>query len=126
MSCWRQNYHRVKASKCCFGADKVIYLGHVVSAADIPIDTKKIEAVASLERPENVEQFRSYLELAEYYGNFVPNFATCSAPHVLLTKKSHNSCGPHRMSMLFFNSIQYFAVPPFSHIRSLTNALSYK
>ena len=87
LSRFRQHNLRVKASKCCFGADKVTYLGHVVSAAGIQTDPKKIEAVASLEQPENVEQVRSFLGLAGYYRNFIPNFATLSAPLVQLTKK---------------------------------------
>ena len=87
LSRFRQHNLRVKASKCCFGADKVTYLGHVVSAAGIQTDPNKIEAVASLEQPENAEQVRSFLGLAGYYRNFIPNFATLSAPLVQLTKK---------------------------------------
>ena len=87
LSRFRQHNLRVKASKCCFGADTVTYLGHVVSAAGIQTDPKKIEAVASLEQPENVEQVRSFLGLAGCYRNFIPNFATLSAPLVQLTKQ---------------------------------------
>ena len=102
------------------GADKVTYLGNVVSAADIPIDTKKIKTVSSLEQPVYVEQGRSYLEQAGYYRNFIPNFATSSAPFVQSTKKSQNYCGPLHRGILYFNSSPYFEVPPFSHISSVT------
>ena len=40
---FQQNNLRVKASKCCFGADKVTYLGHVVSSAGIHTDPKKLK-----------------------------------------------------------------------------------
>ena len=108
LSRFRQHNLRVKASKCCFGADKVTYLGHVVSAAGIQTNPKKIEAVASLEQPENVEQVRSFLGLAGYYRNFIPYFATLSAPLVQLTKKGQNSCGPLRRSTLSFKSSPYY------------------
>ena len=78
---------RVKASKCCFGANKVTYLGHVVSSNGIHTDPRKIEAVAALDHPKNVQQVRSFLGLAGYYRNFIPNFAVLSAPLVQLTKK---------------------------------------
>ena len=77
----------VKASKCCFGADKVTYLSHVILAAGIQTDPKKIKTVTSLKQPENVEQVQSFLGLAGYYRNFIPNFATLSALLVQVTKE---------------------------------------
>ena len=123
LSCFRQHNRHVKASKCCFGADKVTYLGHVVSAAGIHTDPKKIKAVASL---ENVEQVWSFLGLAGYYRNFILNFVTLSAPLVQLAKKGSKFKNPLRRSTLSFNSSPYYVVPPFLHICSLTNAFSYK
>ena len=84
---FQQHNLRVKASKCCFGADRVTYLGHVVSSAGIHTDPHKIEAVSALAPPTNVQQVRSFLGLAGYYRNFIPNFAVLSAPLVQLTKK---------------------------------------
>ena len=78
---------RVKASKCTFGATKVVYLGHTVSAQGIHTDPKKIEAVRTLTAPQNIEQVRSFLGLAGYYRKFIPNFATIASPLVTLTMK---------------------------------------
>jgi len=94
LSHFRQHNLCIKASKWCFGADKVTYLAHVVSAAGIQTDPKQIEAVASLKQPENVEQIQSFVGLAGKYCNFIPNIATLSALLVQLTKKGQNSCGP--------------------------------
>ena len=37
---FREHNIRVKASKCSFGADKVVYLEHTVSQEDIHTDPK--------------------------------------------------------------------------------------
>ena len=51
---FQQHNLRVKASKCRFGADRVTYLGHVVSSAGIHTDPHKIEAISALAPPTNV------------------------------------------------------------------------
>ncbi len=88
LSRFRQHNLRVKASKCQFGAAKVLFLGHIVSGQGVHTDPKKIQAVSDLKEPINVEQVRSFLGLAGYYRRFIPNFAAVSAPLVHLTKKS--------------------------------------
>ena len=84
---FRQHNLRVKASKCCFGADKVSYLGHIVSSDGVHTDPAKIKAVSQLVPPSTVEQVRSFLGLVGYYRRFIPNFASLAAPLVALTKK---------------------------------------
>ena len=82
-----QHNLRVKASKCCFGADKVSYLGHIVSSDGVHTDPAKIKAVSQLVPPSTVEQVRSFLGLVGYYRRFIPNFVSLAAPLVSLTKK---------------------------------------
>ena len=84
---FRKHNLRVKATKCTFGANKVNYLGHVVSAEGVHTDPDKIKAVSLLAEPQNVEQVRSFLGLAGYYRKFIPKFAMLAAPLVSLTKK---------------------------------------
>ena len=45
---------KVRASKCCFGADQVRFLGLTVSSAGLHTDPKKIAAVSNLASPKNV------------------------------------------------------------------------
>ena len=45
---FRDHGLRVKASKCSFGADKVVYLGHTVSCHGFHTDPSKIKAVQDL------------------------------------------------------------------------------
>ena len=85
---FREHNLKVKASKCCFGADQVLFLGHIVSSAGVHTDPKKIKAVSELDPPKTVEQVRTFLGLAGYYRRFIPNFASLSAPLVSLTKKN--------------------------------------
>ena len=84
---FRKHNLRVKASKCSFGADEVVYLGHSVSREGIHTDPKKIEAIKALPAPSTLENLRSFLGIAGYYCKFIPDFATVSAPLTGLTKK---------------------------------------
>ena len=83
----RQHNLKVKASKCCLAAPKVLYLGHTVSAKGIHTDPAKMKAVLELSEPSNLEQVRSFLGLAGYYRKFIPNFATVAASLTDLIKK---------------------------------------
>ena len=58
-------------SKCEFWLTKVKFLGHVVSALGVCVDSKKVEAVMSWERPKSVFEIRSFLGLVGYYRMFI-------------------------------------------------------
>ena len=85
---FRQHGLKVKASKCSFGADQVLYLGHTISNEGVHTDPAKIEAVQNLPAPTNVEKLRSFLGLAGYYRRFIPHFSSVAAPLTKLTEKS--------------------------------------
>ena len=85
---FRQHNLRVKASKCSFGADKMVYLGHtdpymntlVNTLVRVFIQIQKNEVIKDLPSPSNVESLHSFLGLAGYYRTFIPDFAAVSAP----------------------------------------------
>ena len=60
-----------KFSKCEFWLDQVVFLGHVVSAAGVSVDSQKTKAIVRWERPKTVTEVRSFLGLAGYYRIFV-------------------------------------------------------
>ena len=72
-----------KLRKCDFWLKEVPFLGHIVSADGIRVDSTKIEAVVSWKPPRNVTEVRSFLGLAGYYRWSVKGFSIIAS---LLTK----------------------------------------
>ena len=83
----RQLY--AKFSKCQFWLDKVVFLGHVISAEGISVDPHKIEAIVNWKPPTNVSEVRSFLGLVGYYRKFVEGFSKIATPLTNLLKKDH-------------------------------------
>ena len=63
------------------------FLGHVVLASGVSVDSEKVEAVISWERPKSVFDICSFLGLAGYYRRFIENFSRLVAPMTRLTWK---------------------------------------
>ena len=47
---------RLNPSKCSFGVEKVLYIGHVLSKDGIAVDQAKIQVVKSWPTPSTVKQ----------------------------------------------------------------------
>ena len=77
-----------KFSKCEFWLTSVAFLGHIIGADGIQVDTQKIEAVKTWPRPTTPTEVRSFLGLAGYYRRFVEKFASISVPLTRLTQKA--------------------------------------
>ncbi|XP_043805308.1 uncharacterized protein LOC110608243 [Manihot esculenta] len=77
-----------KLSKCEFWLDRVVFLGHVISADGVLVDPKKIEAVVNWDPPTNVTEVRSFLGLAGYYRRFVQDFSIIAASLTKLFRKN--------------------------------------
>src|SRR2546425_268564 len=63
-----------------------MFLGHVISANGIEVDSRKIEAIQNWPQPQSVTDIRSFLDLAGYYRRFIEGFSLITAP---LTKLLH-------------------------------------
>jgi len=76
-----------KLSKCEFWLEEVQFLGHVISAKGIAVDSAKIETMLKWERPKTMTEVRSFLGLAGYYRRFVEGFSKKVNPLTQLTRK---------------------------------------
>lgn len=78
----RQNKAGAKLNrpKCCFGQDRVKFLGGVIDANNISPTPGKLEALCSLETPTDVVGVRRFLGMANHIGRFLPKLSQVTAP----------------------------------------------
>ena len=70
----------LKAKKCKFGLKKVTYVGKEISEDGINMADDKIQHVLDFPKPETNTQMRSFLGLANYFREFVPNHSNIVHP----------------------------------------------
>ena len=88
---------RLKRTKCFFMQPSVEYLGHNISAEGLRPTKEEVRAICDAPAPSNVSQLRSFLDLLNYYGKFLPNLSSILAPlYRLLQKKATWIWGPEQ------------------------------
>jgi hypothetical protein len=78
-----------KFSKCEIWIKEVPFLGHVVSPEGIAADPGKVKEVLEWKLPTMVSKVRSFLGLASYYRQFIPNYSKIVKPIIELLKKGN-------------------------------------
>jgi hypothetical protein len=76
-----------KFNKCAFWLKEVPFLGHVISAEGIAVDSSEVQEVLDWKSPRSVMQIRSFLRLAGYYRRFISNFSKITTPMTKLLEK---------------------------------------
>ena len=89
----KDNKLYAKFSKCEFWLTEVRFLGHVVSASSVSVDSEKVEAIMSWERPKSIFEIRSFLGLVRYYRRFIEDFSRLAVPMTRLTRRGSSLSG---------------------------------
>ena len=76
-----------KRSKCQFCQTSIEYLVHIVSAAGVKPDPRKIQAMTDWPIPKNLKQLRGFIGLTGYYRRFIQGYAAIATPLTNLLKK---------------------------------------
>ena len=84
----REHQLYANMAKCKFKKPELHFLGHVVSAAGLHVDPKKIAIVKDWPAPTNVQRLQQFLGFANYFRKFVCGWALLTVDmQGLLSKK---------------------------------------
>ena len=62
----------VKMQKCCWFAEEVKFLGHIVSQRGLKKCDSYMSLVRNFEKPITVKELRSFLDLVNFQHKFIP------------------------------------------------------
>jgi hypothetical protein len=82
----REHQLYAKFSKCVFWLEEIQFLGHILSAKGIAVDPSKVKDILEWKPPTTIHQVQSFLGLAGYYRQFIPNFSKLVNPITSLLK----------------------------------------
>ena len=78
----------LREDKCAFLLPQVEYLGHQISQSGLHPTKENFRAIVEAPAPQNVSQLKSFLEMLNYYSNFLPNLSSVLAPLYSLLHKN--------------------------------------
>lgn len=78
----------INQEKCCFGKNKIDFLGFEISSDGLRPTESKIDAVQNFPKPKTIKDLRRFLAMLNFYRRFLPKAAMEQAPLNQLLKKS--------------------------------------
>ena len=78
----------LKPEKCEFHKTEVKYLGLIISADGIKMDSRKVEGMVGWGSPRDLHDTCAFLGFTNFYQRFIMGYSDVVAPMVWLTKKS--------------------------------------
>jgi len=82
-----ENNLYVKPEKCTWKVREIDFLGLVMRSEEIKMQEKKVVGVLEWPRPKTVKEVQKFLGLANYYRQFIKDFAKIAKPMHNLVKK---------------------------------------
>jgi len=76
-----------RANKCEFHAERVEYLGYILSPEGLSMDQAKVKTIQDWPEPRKVRDIQSFLGFANFYRRFVFNYSDIVVPLTRLTRK---------------------------------------
>ena len=80
---------RLKPSKCSFGMTSVEILGHIFDDYGVHLSDKRVQVILDLPIPTSVSAVRSFVEMVNYFRDFIPSLSSNLQPLTKLTKKQN-------------------------------------
>jgi hypothetical protein len=77
---------RLHLGKCKFFQESVEYLGHLIYPSGLGVQQVKVEAIAHIPHPTDVNRVRTFMGLGNYYRRYVKGFNAMAKPLNMLLK----------------------------------------
>ena len=77
----------IKLEKCKWKVRKIGFLGVVIGPEEIKMEEEKVKGVLDWLTPKCIKDIWKFLELANYYHQFIKNFASIARPLHDMVKK---------------------------------------
>ena len=83
----RESGLKLNKTNCQIRKQSIVFLGHIISSADIKIDPSKTEAITKVPLPRSVNELQKFLGMVNYLGKFISTLAEHNTLRNLLKKR---------------------------------------
>lgn len=70
----------MKAEKCAFHLDTIMFLGYVISQNGVKMDEGKVRSVTKWPAPTVVKELQHFLGFTNFYKWFIRNYSRITSP----------------------------------------------